>query len=134
MTKENPFTKKAGKYKLKPFGASTNGSSVKATSKPNPFSVVAKKIDITEYELSQINEQIKEASKIYEQELNEANRLFKPVDKLSLRGQTHTTKYSEAKSNWDIAWRKVERTYSQLQTLSARLRKLRGRSNGSRAF
>jgi hypothetical protein len=130
---ENPFTAVARKHKLTPFGGvkpAKNGSS--GEKKVNPFAVVAGKIDLDEIELDKIEKDLVHAMDVYLATFDEEQKLFKTVDKLSLRNQTHTEKYQAAHGAWNIAWRKVDRAYDACQTLTARRNKIRQRRNSAR--
>jgi hypothetical protein len=103
--------------------------------KPNPFAVAAGKIDLDAHELERVEREIKEALKVYEDAMKEEQRIFKTVDKLALRGHTHNQRYTDIKQDWDAAWRKVDRAYGAMQTLSARKHQIRHRgqhANGRR--
>src|SRR3712207_6154230 len=97
MAKQNPFTAKAQKNKLRKFGAKSSAPAKPATPKPrkrtkekpmNPFTAAARNVSSNnELELLKVREGIKEAEARHMEAVKEERRLFKLIDNLDMKGR-----------------------------------------------
>lgn len=129
--KENPFTARAKKSKLKPFGASS-AAKAKANGKPtSPFTLIAKSGgDPRKKEVAVLREESVEVMRRLEEARKAENEAFKKFDKVDVTSKLKSFKYEALRDDWQHAMRLVEALNNRLMGIVNRRQKLEGYISG----